>query len=284
MRERNHGIAPRRVGRQVGLRLLASSGSNAHVVPLSVAVPFFWSPFFLSALAAFLPRHRPAAPETPPRPDPASGAAGAECRRVRYLVIVEREEAALCEYLQRRFAGDAEVRVFTDRRRAAEPGTPKGDRRRARSGGDRPFCWIVEATSEDGPIPARQRPNNGPSPEEERRGFMEELEERQRVDRWIEESQYLIGRMIPGLLDDRERLRGKLETAEQECARLRQEISELRKEVGDLQGETQFFRTEHVAMAEALREVIDLVGQVQKPLNDVFRRLQVTQPALGATA
>lgn len=113
---------------------------------------------------------------------------------------------------------------------------------------------------------------------------MEGLEERQRVDRWIEESQYLIGRMIPGLLDDRERLRGKLDAAEQECARVRQEIGELRKEIGDLQSETQFFRTEHVAMVEALREVIDHVGQVQKPLNDVFRRLQVTQPALSPTA
>jgi hypothetical protein len=68
---------------------------------------------------------------------------------------------------------------------------------------------------------------------------MEGLEDRQRVDRWIEESQYLIGRMIPGILDDRERLRGKLEAAEQECVRLRQEIGELRKEVADLQSETQ---------------------------------------------
>ena len=106
---------------------------------------------------------------------------------------------------------------------------------------------------------------------------MEALEDRQRVDRWIEESQYLIGRLIPGLLDDRERLKGKLEVAEQECARLRHEAAELRKEISDLQSETQYFRTEHVAMADALREVIEHVGQIHKPLNDVHRRLQVTQ-------
>src|SRR5262249_21912876 len=82
----------------------------------------------------------------------------------------------------------------------------------------------------------------------------------------------------------RERLRGKLEAAEQECARLRQEIGELRKEVADLQSETTFFRGEHAAMAEALREVIEHVSQVQRPLNDVFRRLQVTQPALSQAA
>jgi predicted nuclease with TOPRIM domain len=108
---------------------------------------------------------------------------------------------------------------------------------------------------------------------------MEGLEDRQRVDRWIEESQYLIGRMIPGLLDDRDRLKGKIEASEHECARLRQEIGELRKELSDLQSETQFFRTEHAAMADALREVIEHVGQIQKPLNEVYRRLQVAQPA-----
>ena len=32
-------------------------------------------------------------------------------------------------------------------------------------------------------------------------------------------------------------------------------------------------------MADALREVIEHVGQIQKPLNEVYRRLQVTQPA-----
>ena len=33
-----------------------------------------------------------------------------------------------------------------------------------------------------------------------------DLEDRQRVDRWLEESQYLLGRLIPGYLEDRERL------------------------------------------------------------------------------
>ena len=30
-------------------------------------------------------------------------------------------------------------------------------------------------------------------------------DERQRVDRWLEESQYLIGRLIPAYLEDRDR-------------------------------------------------------------------------------
>jgi len=178
--------------------------------------------------------------------------------RPRYLIIVDRDEPALCPQLAQRFAGDPGVRVLIDRRRRARRGQSSS-----------PFCTIVEASL------------HAASQKRERRRLMEGLEDRQRVDRWIEESQYLIGRMIPGLLDDRERLRGKLEVAEQESARLRQEIGELRKEVSDLQSETQFFRGEHVAMAAALRDVIEHLGQIHKPLHDVHRRLQVTQPALS---
>ena len=113
---------------------------------------------------------------------------------------------------------------------------------------------------------------------------MEAMEERQRVDRWIEESQYLIGRMIPGLLDDRERIRARLETAEQRCGKLREEVLELRKEVSELRAEALFFRSEHAAIAETLSGIVVHLGHVQKPLNDVYRRLQVSPPAGLAVA
>lgn len=213
------------------------SSESARVARVSVEGRSFGSPLGFPFLAASSPPRR----SIPP---------------VRYLIIVERHEPALFEYLKQQFAGDPEVRVLTDRRRRPRRGPSFG-----------PFCWIVTSQC------------SVDAPEGERRGLMEGLEDRQRVDRWIEESQYLIGRMIPGLLDDRERLKGKLEAADQEGAKLRQEIGELRKEVSDLQSETQFFRSEHVAMADALREVIDHMSQIQKPLNDVHRRLQVTQPA-----
>jgi hypothetical protein len=121
------------------------------------------------------------------------------------------------------------------------------------------------------PMAARSGPERSGKP-------MEGVEDRQRIDRWIEESQYLIGRVIPGALGDRDRLRSKLEAAEQEAAKLRQEVVDLRKEVSDLQSETQYFRNEHAALAEALSGVLDHLGHVQKPLNDVYRRLQVAQP------
>lgn len=108
---------------------------------------------------------------------------------------------------------------------------------------------------------------------------MEGSEERERVDRWIQESQYLLGRVIPGAFDERERLRGRAEAAEQESERLRRELFELRKEVTDLQSEIQYFRGEHGAIADVLTTVLEHIGQIQKPLVDVHRRLQVGQPA-----
>lgn len=105
-------------------------------------------------------------------------------------------------------------------------------------------------------------------------GEREFLEDRQRVDRWLEEGQYLLGRIIPALLDDRERLQTKLETAEQECERLRLEVAELRKDIVRLQGQ---YRSEQVAIAEAFGGVMDLLGQLHKPLSDINRRLQPIQ-------
>ena len=63
---------------------------------------------------------------------------------------------------------------------------------------------------------------------------IEGLEDRQRVDRRLEESQYLDRPPIPAYLDDRDRMRSRLEMVEQDNERLqielaaRREISELR--------------------------------------------------------
>lgn len=212
----------------------------------------------------------------------------------RYLVIVAREEALLCEHLKQQFVGDPEVRVFTDRRRPERPRwfgreAPEGEadrwERRARAPADEPAVrWVVVSRTHEA-VRGWTRSHDTRTPQRGRRaGVMEGLEDRQRVDRWIEESQYLIGRLIPGLLDDRDRLKGKLDAAEQDAAKLRQEIGELRKEVNDLQSETQYFRNEHAIMSEALSQILEHVGQIQKPLNDVYRRLQVTQPSSVPTS
>ena len=108
-------------------------------------------------------------------------------------------------------------------------------------------------------------------------------DERHRVDRWLEESQYLIGRLIPAYLEDRDRIRTRLESADQECDRLRQEVGELRRELGILQAEVQHYRGEHQAAAEVFASMISHLAEMQKPMQETYRRLQMTPPS-GAMA
>ncbi|HEY7519818.1 MAG TPA: hypothetical protein VIE36_16145 [Methylomirabilota bacterium] len=108
----------------------------------------------------------------------------------------------------------------------------------------------------------------------------EMLEDRQRVDRWLEESQYLLGRLIPGYLDDRDRLRVRLVSAEAESDRLRQEIEALRRDLAGLQGELQYQRSEQSAAAEAFASVLNQLTELQKPLGEVHRRLAAVQPGM----
>ena len=109
-----------------------------------------------------------------------------------------------------------------------------------------------------------------------------DLEDRQRVDRWLEESQYLLGRLIPGYIDDRERLKARVAGAEGDADRLRHEVESLRREMGGLVAELQHYRNEQAATAEAFASVLGQLSDLQKPLNEVHRRLQtVSAPAMN---
>lgn len=202
-----------------------------------------------------------------------------------YLILVARSEPSLYEYLRQRFRDDPKVEVVIDRRRgAARPSASPGQWSDRRGSG----AWVVGieqalafrgvAVIRPGQVtaPAREQSTPNHHDREERRvmDFMDTLDDRQRVDRWLEESQYLIGRIIPGFLDDRDRLKAKLESTEQECDRLRQESAELRREIGVLQAEVQFFRNDHTAITEVFTGMVEHLTQLQKPLEEVQRRLQ----------
>ena len=59
---------------------------------------------------------------------------------------------------------------------------------------------------------------------------------RQQVERWIEESQYLLGRVIPSVFDDNQRLRERAAASDAECDRMRElgraRLTCVRSEVG----------------------------------------------------
>ncbi len=195
-----------------------------------------------------------------------------------YVVVVPATDVVLFEYLEQRFKGDPGVSVLVDRRRHARPTGPASSRAVVLFHG-----VTVVRPGELCPRPAPSRPDD-------RRQTMTEapadLEDRQRVDRWLEESQYLLGRLIPGYLEDRERLKARLAGSEADCQRLRLEVDGLRREVSGLLAELQHQRNEQAATAETFATVLGQLSDLQKPLTEVHRRLQAVHapPLNGAHA
>ena len=204
-------------------------------------------------------------------------------RTYRYLVVVDTNETSLFRHLQARFDGDARTCVILDRRLRANAthrlAGPDGVERRVRS--PRPFTLgaaVIRLTAGGAALKTSVHEPAG------RRHplAMEGIEDRQRVDRWLEESQYLIGRMIPAYLDDRERLRGRVETVEEDNARLRAELAEARREIAQLCAEVDFYRAERARAGENFRAVMEHLTALQGPVNDIASRLDA-QPS-GAEA
>jgi hypothetical protein len=190
----------------------------------------------------------------------------------RYLVIVPASEPALFDYLAHRLEGDHRTDVIVDRRHSPRQGRP------VLSSCHRVVVVRCGARRQTAPA---HLPIAAVAAE---RTHMEEtqiMDDRQRVDRWLEESQYLMGRLIPGFLDDRERLKVKLEQTEEECSRMRMEILELRKEVQGLQGDVQFYKSEQATAIDTMSGVMETLNHLQRPLGDLYRRMQTAHP-LGA--
>jgi hypothetical protein len=110
---------------------------------------------------------------------------------------------------------------------------------------------------------------------------MEGIEDRQRVDRWLEESQYLIGRMIPAYLDDRDRAHARLESVEHENEQLRLELAEARREIAELRGDLEFHRGERARFAESFHAIVDHLTGLQGPVHDIASRLQPVPAVAG---
>jgi len=111
-------------------------------------------------------------------------------------------------------------------------------------------------------------------------------ETRQQVERWIEESQYLLGRVIPGVFDDNQRLRDRAAAAEADGDRMREEIAALRRELHDTQSELSGLRAqhetlkgEHTAIAESLSRAVHHMHELMLPMNEMASRLRLEQAA-----
>jgi hypothetical protein len=206
----------------------------------------------------------------------------------RYLIVVARTEPAVYEHLRNRHLGDSKVRVMLDRRGAIEyessDNPPPVDRRRRRSslmtGASHELVALAPEVAVESAMSAMPIPQP-PAPHEEAQREMSQIEtvdDAQRTTRWLAESQYQLSHVIPSLVEERDRLRRALEAREQECERLGGELGELRRIHGALQGELDALRGERSAVAEAFGGVVDMLGQLHRPLADIARRLQTTPP------
>jgi len=202
---------------------------------------------------------------------------------VGYLIVVDPADESLFRHLQARFDGDARTRVILDRRRRAGPAEASSAPRdvERRMSVPRPLlafgATVIRLTSG---APTTETMAHEPAGRRHPPA-MEGMEDRQRVDRWLEESQYLIGRMIPAYLDDRDRLRARIETVEEDNARLRAELADARREVAQLCGEVDFYRGERTRVGENFRAIMEHMTALQGPVNDIASRLDA-QPTGAA--
>ena len=202
-------------------------------------------------------------------------------KRIEYVVIVAPTDEPLLHYLQAQFKGDPCTIVIFERRRRGDTSDgsashPESERRQSRSTFSSLGVTVIRLTGDrlateiEVHEPAGRRP----------RETMEGIEDRQRVDRWLEESQYLIGRMIPAYLDDRERLRGRLQVTDQDNERLKAELSDARREIAELRGDLEFHRGERARIAESFHAIVDQLTAIQGPVSEISSRLQ----PIGAVA
>lgn len=208
--------------------------------------------------------------QSPPSPPPS----------VRHLLIIDRRETDLYKHLQAALASDSKTIVVLDRRHA-DVGVPPGQLERRRPGGGHRHLHfhLLERVRVD-----IVRHETGRTPRTEDRvnnGEIIVVNDRERVERWVEDSQYVIGRLIPGLLEDRERWRTKAEQAEQESDRLRLEVATMRREIAEREAERQHIGNEQAAIAEAFKSAMEHLTRLQQPLNDVVHRLNVMQPGVA---
>ena len=202
-------------------------------------------------------------------------------QRISYVVVVVPTDDPLYHYLTAQFRGDPFTQVILDRRRRVHgpdgsAGPPEVERRLSHPTFSSLGFTVIRLTGDRLAKETHVHESAGRSP----RATMEGIEDRQRLDRWLEESQYLIGRMLPAYLDDRERLRGRVQALDQDNERLKLELADARREIAALRSDLEFHHGERARIAESFHAIVDQLTAIQGPVSDISARLQ---PLLIAT-
>lgn len=216
---------------------------------------------------------------SPPLPAPTAVPTPPPQTDVRHLLIIGRRETQLYRHFQAALATDAKTVVLMDRR-CTDTGAPAGMAERRRPTTVRRHLQFHFLKSVCVDIIVRDEARRSDRSEESvNNGELVVVNDRERVERWVEDSKYVVGRLIPELLEDRDRWRTKAESVEQENERLRYEIGVMRKDLAERESERQHIGAEQAAIAQAFSRVMEHLTQLQQPLNDAVHRLHSMQPA-----
>jgi hypothetical protein len=180
-----------------------------------------------------------------------------------YLIIVARRRPDLLPVVQRHFRRDPGVEVILDRRRelredSADDGPVAPGRRRYDYWADVRFHDVVLAVRADRPrdVPRREAGED----------VMVPSEDEERLRRWIDEGQFILGHVIPGALQAWERQRSRAEAAEEESRKLGDEVGRLREDVESM-------RREWAEVRLGLQTILGHLAQAMAPLAEVAERL-----------
>ncbi len=107
---------------------------------------------------------------------------------------------------------------------------------------------------------------------------LESPETRERVGRWMEEGQYLLGRLFPTLIEQRDRLKARAEAAEQACEKLRTDLGELQGALQQLRHENQALRNEQAELGQVFATLTERLRQILDAISAAHQRFPLTHP------
>ena len=188
---------------------------------------------------------------------------GARDVKVRFLVVVARHASDIFAEISEQFLDDPRVEVLQDRRRGERRKSRATDRadRRLQARRRTPGYWedlryhpvVIVPTWR--PVEARSVTPLSPPPIEEVRP-METVESPTQawpgVEAWVRETQHILTRVLPQMVQDSEDLRRRAGAAEEQVTRLKREVEDLQGEITRLGAEVERLNAERADMTQVV--------------------------------
>lgn len=199
--------------------------------------------------------------------------------RVRFLVIVARQAADLLTQVSEQFLDDPRVQVLLDRRRGDrrkaralhQPDRRQRDRRRA-------VDYWEDTRHHSVVIVPTWRMSEAtcvtPSPIDEV-SAMESTntltQAWRNVEAWVRDSQHMLTRVIPTMVQECDELRRRASAADENVARLERELEDLQREVARLGGETERLVAERVALSDTVQRSVTEIARLASEVLGVLK-------------